>query len=115
MFVPVTPPPPSARARALGDKMAELIRIFRESDPGLTMPDIKQAMTLAAEDVRAEIGGGRLQYPVLIALLVGVVLAGLFVALYVRRSGIGVSPLVLVVVVGLIIVGIGIAAIATRR
>jgi hypothetical protein len=71
MFVYVPPPKPSPQAEELGQKMAELIRIYRESYSDLNMTEVKQAMGIAENDVRPDLGGRNPKMAMVMGLLLG--------------------------------------------
>jgi hypothetical protein len=115
MFVPVTPPPPSPRATELGQKMVELIRIFKNEDPKLNMTDIRQAMHIALRNVGSEMGGfAGARIAVIIGLILALVLG--FLVLFLSRSGGGTEvSWIMIAVVGVIILALGVVAVNALR
>lgn len=88
VFVPV---PPSerevtVRARDLSQRLDHVIREFQQNHPGTTSEDVRQAMLLAAENSGVTRGGTR-QMRAAIAVLLGVVFAGLGLFAFLQRSG----------------------------
>ncbi|MHC4943822.1 MAG: hypothetical protein ACYTG7_12470 [Planctomycetota bacterium] len=115
MFVPVTPPPPSPRAMELGQKMVELIRIFKKEYPNLNMTDIRQAMHIAQRNISTEMGGWA---GASIAVLIGISLALVlgFLVLFLSRSGGGLErSWILIAVIGLMIVALGVVIVVRLR
>ena len=119
MFVPVVvvPPPPSPRAQELGNRMAELVRIYREEYPDLTSQEVRQAMDVAHGQVRKELGGTN---PAILAALITGILAmlGLFAFLLIQRQqtpGGGLPIPYLVISIAVVAALIVIAARVARR
>ncbi|MBI4881748.1 MAG: hypothetical protein HY812_19120 [Planctomycetes bacterium] len=83
VFMP-PPPPPSRRAVELGERLTELLRESLKRDPNLNARDVRQALHIAAANLRRDEGG--LGATVIAALGAGVlVLAGLL--FFVQRGG----------------------------
>lgn len=59
MNFPITPSPPSAKAQALSQQLAQLVRESHAGDPTLGHHDVRQAFALAQHELAAEFGGGR--------------------------------------------------------
>jgi len=95
--------------------MAELIRIFRENDPDLNLLDVRQAMKVAEADVRSEIGGAAVSTSLMVALLIGLAVAGLLFALVLYRTGMNSSILLCAAIAGIAAIVIVVAVIASRR
>jgi hypothetical protein len=103
-FVPYVPPrPPSPRAEALGQRLAETIEQFRMQHPDLDRDDVVQATRLA---VASAGGGPAVARGVAIALVAGVAVAGLLAALAAGRDGGGDLSRVLVVAVAIMAVAV---------
>jgi phosphotransferase system glucose/maltose/N-acetylglucosamine-specific IIC component len=53
-FIPMVPPPPapSARARDLANRLAEVVATFQRQYPGTSREDIRQAVRLATQGER---------------------------------------------------------------
>jgi hypothetical protein len=102
-FVPVVPPPPpSPRAEALGQRLAEAIEQYRQQNPDLSALELSQAVQLTL----ARTGGARAATPRLIAVIVGLVAAlGLALALgLASRGAVNSMALVGVLILGLLVV-----------
>ncbi|MHC5063034.1 MAG: hypothetical protein ACYTG5_03555 [Planctomycetota bacterium] len=88
IHVPVQPPnPPSAKAKEVGAKVAELVRILRQEDPEIGRTDVEQGLTLATAELRRELGGGTAVAPLVmlgLALMFGV---GIFTYFLFQRGG----------------------------
>lgn len=109
MIVPVHVPQPSERAKDLGLKMADLIRIYKQERPDLTMIEVRQAMQVAQAELRSDFPGlGSIA--VIIGVLVAVMLAGIIAFLFMAKSGGGSGmeglPIIMIVAVGIMTVGI---------
>jgi hypothetical protein len=77
-FIPIVPSsPPSPRAEALGQRLAETIEQFRRQDPELSSRDVEQAARLALARSGGDSTGSR--RPIIAAAVA--VLVGLLVAL----------------------------------
>ena len=114
MFVFVPPPPPSPRARELGEKMTELIRIYHETDPKISMGEIRQAMKIAEVKARSEVFGKGMAPQAAIAVMLGLImLCGLLLFFFLQQGGAR-GPMVMIMVVGLIAVGLAVL-IAIKR
>jgi hypothetical protein len=76
-FIPIVPsPPPSPRAEALGQRLAETIEQFRQQDPELSSQDVEQAARLAlARSGGASAGSRRPLVAAAVAVLVGLLVA----------------------------------------
>lgn len=84
-FIPYVPPrPPSPRAEELGQRLAETIEQFRQQHPDLDQTDVAQATRLAVS--RAGVAPAAVPAP-LIAVAVGLLLAGLFAMLAADGGG----------------------------
>ena len=113
MFV-VTPPPPSRRATELGQKVTELLRIYREQDPGLNVIDVQQALRMAERNFRSEAGGLAANLPVMVGIALFIALAVGGLVFFLSRSG-GSSPhLLIMIIVGLVVAGLAVAVVAKR-
>jgi len=102
-FVPIVPPPPpSPRAEALGQRLAETIEQYRQQNPELSALELRQAMELAL----ARAGGAHAATPRLIAVIVGLLAAlGLALALgLASRGAVNSMALVGVLILGLLVV-----------
>lgn len=79
-FVPVvvTPPPPSPRARELGDRLTRTIDRYRTENPSVSPSEIQQALSLATRGI----GSGNTA-AVLVVLLVGMLLLGVLMFFYI--------------------------------
>jgi hypothetical protein len=110
-FVPVVPPTPSPRAEELGQRLAETIEGYRRQNPDLSGLDVRQALRLAA--ARA----GDLGAPprALIALIAGLAVAGLALALATESPRAAGAPLVTAIPVVAVIVGLLLVVVVLRR
>jgi hypothetical protein len=88
VFVPVPPPnrDVTIRARDLSQRLAQVIREFQQNHPGTTTEDVHQAVRMAAEG--SGVGrGGSSQQRAAIAVVLGVLLAGLGAFFFLELSG----------------------------
>jgi hypothetical protein len=121
MFVYVPPPKPSPQAEELGQKMAELIRIYRESYSDLNMTEVKQAMGIAENDVRPDLGGRNPQMAMVMGLLLGFALLAGLLFFYMSQRGGGGFPggnWSIIMIVGALALGLAVVfavKAATRR
>ncbi len=114
VFVP-PPPPPSRRAVELGERLTELLREALKQDPNLNARDVRQALHIAAANLRRDEGG--LGAAIGVSLGAGVLLlAGLL--FFLQRGGgrfdVG-SPVLLAGVVLLVSVFVLIVLVTRRR
>ena len=82
-FVPVTtyvPPPPSPLAQELGRRIAATIDQFSNENPGLSSVEIQQALQLAARQ-----RGTNQAVALILALVIGLVLAGVLAFYFISR------------------------------
>jgi hypothetical protein len=118
MIVPVVPvivpPEPSPRAKDLGAKIAELIRIYCEKSPDIDMTEVRQAMTVAQGLVRKEVRGGGVTTAFTIGLLVSLLLGAAALSFFLWRPAMTSAPFIIMAATGLILV-IGLAALAAAR
>lgn len=116
MFVPVvvTPPPPSPEAQELGRRIAELVREHAAARGGLKGQDVAQSFRVARSMLRAETGGSGLNPGLMVALLLGVLLAGA-AALFFFTGGGGTPVPVVAILVTILAVGAGLAALLSSR
>jgi hypothetical protein len=112
MFV-YTPPPPSRRATELGQKVIELLEIYKEQDPKLSFTDVQQALRMAERSFRSRAGGLAVPLMVGIALFLAFAVGGL--VLFLSRSGTSSPHLIIMIIVGLAVAGLAVAAVAMRR
>ena len=85
VYIPVVPivpqAPPSPEAEDLGKKIAELVRLMRQENPRIGAQDVRVGLSLAEQNLRPEIGGSpATKWLLIVALLVGMVILGVFVA-----------------------------------
>ena len=76
-YVPQVPQAPSPRAETLAQRLADTIHQFQQQNPGLSPLEVRQAVQLALS--RTSRGAG--PAPQVVAVLVGLVVAGLGLAL----------------------------------
>lgn len=101
MFVPIVPtptPPPSPRAQELGRRISDLVEQFRLEQPDAKNAEIHQALALAAKGV-----GSAAPVAALVAVTLGLLVAGFVAFFVVARSGDGLgygSPVILPVLIG---------------
>jgi hypothetical protein len=103
MIIPVVPQPPSPRAQELGRRLRETIDTFRRDNPGITGPEIQQAMQLATQGLTQV--GARL----LVALAVGLVALGLVAFLFLgRQAPLGGQTMILtsIVILGILLIAL---------
>ncbi|MFH2003121.1 MAG: hypothetical protein ABIK28_25880 [Planctomycetota bacterium] len=113
MFVPVHVPHPSKRAKDLGHKMAELIRIYKSEDTQLTFMDIRQALRVAEREVQSEFPG--LTGVRLVAILMaGCLAAGLFAFFMIERSGAEAPPMAIIIALAIMVISIFAVVIAKQ-
>jgi len=112
MFVPIIiPQTPSRKAQDLGHKVAELVRIYREEDPGLNLTDVKQAFGVAENEVRSDFGGIGANLRLVMVLCIGLLMAGLLAFLFFARSN-DLNPQSLpVVLIALVVAGVAVLVI----
>jgi hypothetical protein len=109
MFVYV-PPPPSPEAKALAAKIAELVRILRSEDPDIDRRDVEQALRLAQEQLRAELGGlDTRRVAIFAGLLSALAGVGVFVAIS------DPSPGAMLWIAGAAVILVAVALVAARR
>jgi LPXTG-motif cell wall-anchored protein len=110
-FVPIVPATPSPRAEALGQRLAETVEQFRQQNPDLSGLEVRQAMQIAI----SRAGGGTAPAPALIALVTGVAVAGLALALASdqRKTG-GEGWMVMALIAGIALV-LGVLVALKRR
>ena len=107
--IPVTSPPPSARASELGQRLNATIEDYCRQHPGTTASDIRQALSLARTR------DGAAPQALFIALLAGVALLGALTFFYFRGAPVeGGSP-ILMFVIGIAILVVGAAAVLRNR
>ncbi len=112
IIVPPVSPHTSALAIELGRKLTATIQEFQQSHPGMSSTEIQQALKMA------ESGAGAAgKKSAVLLLLSGLLLAGGFFALYLKRTG-GSAPSdypIMPFVVGLLVVGLLIVVFRMRR
>ena len=118
-FVPVPPTERqvSVRARDLSQRLTQVIREFEQQHPGTTSEDVRQAVRLAAEGSGVDHTRTAPQRAA-IALLAGILCAGLGAFAFLQRSGGGEGPTVTWAIagVGILVVMLGLVfAIRTRE
>jgi len=90
VFVPVPVPPTerevTVRARDLSQRLTQVIREFEQNHPGTTTEDVRQAVRMAAEGSGVSRGGGS-QQRAAIAVVLGILFAGIGVYAFFRQSG----------------------------
>ena len=111
-FVPMVPPPPapSARARDLAHRLAEVVETFQRQYPGTSREDIRQAVRLATRGER------NVQRPRLAAGLavLGALVAGIVSLL--ASKGVGaMEGTVPVVAIGIVAVVVAMMVALRRR
>jgi hypothetical protein len=97
-FVPHVPQAPSPRAETLGQRLADTIHQFQQQNPGVSRLEVRQAMQLA---LARTAGDACPAPPRLVALVVGVLVAGLVLALALGDTRASSSVFVALAVVGL--------------
>jgi hypothetical protein len=107
MFVPPVQDRASALAIELGNKIAGLIQEFRQSHPGTSDADVRNAIRIAEMQ-----SGSRARAQVAIAIGVALLLFGVLMAFFMSRGpGSGGPPNNMII---LIIAGIAVAALAVK-
>jgi len=112
VFVP-SPPPPTARARELGQRIAQLVRDYRAENHSMSGVEVSQAFLVARSDLGRG-GGGNPQTVVGIALGL-VALLGLAVLLFLKQDGAASPTNIIWLVAGVAIVVGLVAAFAALR
>jgi hypothetical protein len=118
-FIPIPSAPhvdrPTRQARELNQLLSHAVREYRSRHPDLSPDEVRQALELTRREVGS--GPGRGAIPVLVGSLTAAAGLGLFVWLQAARTGSGPDlPFGLVAVVtGLLIVGLGVFALARSR
>jgi hypothetical protein len=110
-FVPVVPVTPSPRAEALGQRLAETIEQFRQQNPDLNGLDVRQATQIAV----SRSGGTGAPPRALLALVAGVAVAGLVIALAADRPHAGGDGWTMVVPLVAFAVVLGVVVALKRR
>lgn len=112
-FVPVvvSPSPPSPRAEQLGQRLAEVIRQYREQFPETSGLELRQALRIAL--LRA--GGGNRAPARLVALALALAAAAGLLGVALARPRAGGPSWMLALVVGVLLVGIGLVALVRGR
>lgn len=106
--VPVHQQPPSLEAKEVGTKVAELVRILRQDNPKISGSDVRVGLRVAEQELRPEIGGNpAAKWLMVVALLVGAALLGVFV--YMQQQVPGGSPTTawLMVAIGALVIVLG--------
>jgi hypothetical protein len=106
--VPYVPPPPSRRARELGEKIRATIDEYQREQPGTTSTEIRQALRLAASGSDCGKAAG------VIAALLGVLVLLGFVFLK-RGGGLETVPWTMVVLVAILVLGVAAVAVGLKR
>jgi protein-S-isoprenylcysteine O-methyltransferase Ste14 len=70
----------------LSQRLAQVIREFEHNHPGTSSEDVRQAVRLAAEGTGVR-GGGAKQQRAAIAVVLGILFAGLGVFAFLQRAG----------------------------
>jgi hypothetical protein len=113
MFVPVVvPPPPSAQAQDLGQRIAGLVREYRTQNPGVGRTDIEQAFTVARELVRKELGGLVAGKALAVMLILGLAALTAGLVFYMRAAQ---MPQFVPVLIVILLVVVGVVAVLMRR
>jgi hypothetical protein len=107
-FVPITPAvtaQPSPNARELAEKLVATVREFEQSHPGTSSTEVQQAMQLASSRFYSS------SAPALIAIALGLLVAGGLAAFYFANRGAEgfgspAMPMVLIAVVVLGLLGV---------
>ncbi len=110
-FVPVVPPPPSPRAEALGQRLAETIEQFRQQNPDLNGLDVRQATQIAV----SRSGGAGAPPRVLLVLVAAAAVAGLALALAMDKPRAGGESWPLMMLIGGIALALGVVVMLKRR
>ncbi len=76
MFVPITPPQASPRARELAREITEAVRKYRADNPNLSRMDLQQALRVAQNDLKGDLGGSVTVTTILVALGLALALLG---------------------------------------
>lgn len=118
-FIPIVPAPhsdrPTRQARELNQLLSHAVREYRSRHPDVRPDDIRQALELTRREVGS--GGGRGALAAVAGSLTALAGLGVFLWLESARTGSGPEiPFSLVaVVIGLVIVGLGVFALARSR
>jgi len=105
MYIPSSSLPPSPQAQELGQKIAQIVREYSESNPGLSVRDVSQAFTVAKEVLGAGPGGIGKNVYIALGVLIGLVVLGVFFGLYALRDSTQI-PIVAVVAVLVLVLGL---------
>lgn len=109
-YVPIVPqPPPSPRAKELGRRLREAVDAFRRDHPGMDDAEVRQAFDLARPTA------GTPKQAAALALLMGVALLAVFAYLLVGRGLAAGRPAILMIVVGVAVVAVAVAAVLRNR
>jgi hypothetical protein len=114
VFVPMVPPPsaPSARARDLASRLAEVVETFQRQYPGTSREDIRQAVRLATRGER-DVQRPRLAVGVGLAVL-GMLVAGIVSLLASKGAG-AMEGTVPVVAIGIVAAAVALMVALRRR
>jgi hypothetical protein len=110
-FVPIVPAPPSPRAEALGQRLAETIEQFRQQNPDLNGLDVRQASQIAV----SRSGSAGAPPRVLLALAAAGAVAGLALALATDKPRGGGESWPLLLLIGGIALALGVVVMLKRR
>lgn len=110
-FIPVVPATPSPRAEALGQRLAETIEQFRQQNPDLSGFEVRQATEIAV----SRSGGAGAPPRALIALVTGLAVAGLALAIASKRGLAGFEMLTIVTLIMALAAGLAVILALKRR
>ena len=114
MYIPIpSQPPPSPRARQLGDKIERTIEEFERLHPNTRSSDIRQALLIARGDQGSDRRGARLAVGLLVTVLLGLIVA--FGLVGGRPSDSAQSPPIVMWLIGGLAVLFALIAIARSR
>jgi hypothetical protein len=112
--VPIRQPEPSPEAKEVGTKIAELVRILRQGNPRISAADVRTGLRVAEQELRPEIGGNpAAKWLLVVGLLVGAALLGVFV-FEAQNQGGGPAFRWLMVAIGALVVVLGGIAVMRR-
>ncbi len=90
MYVPVIPPSPSAEAKELGGLIAQVVQDYRAANPEMSSEDVRQALTVAREEVCT---GSRCATRLVAFLIAGLAALALGLLFFFKKSAGGGPPI----------------------